>query len=129
MDSNHSSSGAKKILLIDDDPVIIDILSRILRPKGYEITVASDGIEALEKTFDEHPDLIILDLGLPKLPGEEVCRQIRKTEKKHHIPIIMLSGKTNDVDKIIGKVIGADHYMPKPFNIRELITLTAKFTS
>jgi two-component system alkaline phosphatase synthesis response regulator PhoP len=111
----------KKILLIDDDDCILKTTKRILEQKGYLVSTASDGEAGLQIALFETPDLVILDLGLPKLPGEEVCRGIKITERTKNMPVIMLTGKISDTDKIIGKVIGADYYMTKPFNISELL--------
>ncbi len=111
----------KRILLIDDDDCILASTKRILEQKGYLVSTASDGDAGLKIALLETPDLVILDLGLPKLPGEEVCKGIKITEKTKNIPVIMLTGKISDTDKIIGKVIGADYYMTKPFNISELL--------
>lgn len=111
----------KKILLIDDDDCILLTTKRILEQKGYLISTASDGEAGLKIALLETPDLVILDLGLPKLPGEEVCKGIKQTDKTKNMPVIMLTGKISDTDRIIGKVIGADYYMAKPFNISELL--------
>ena len=110
-----------KVLIVDDDPDIIRLLKRALNQKNYLISVAMDGEEALQKITQECPDLVILDLGLPRLSGEEVCKKIRKNEKFEKIRIVMLTGKAGEVDRIIGKVIGADHYMTKPFDLLELL--------
>lgn len=106
---------AKKILVIDDDVQLVGLIQIRLEANGYEVITAYDGWEALEKIRGQMPDLIILDLILPKLPGEEVCREIRKDEETKDIPIIMLTGKSSDTDRVVGKVIGANYYMPKPF--------------
>ena len=108
---------AKKILVIDDDAQLVSLIQIRLEANGYEVITAYDGQEALEKIRGWMPDLIILDLMLPKLPGEEVCREVRKDEKTKNIPIIMLTGKTSDTDRVVGRVIGADCYMPKPFEV------------
>jgi len=106
---------AKKILVIDDDIQLVSLIQIRLEANGYEVITAYDGREALEKIRGQMPDLIILDLILPRLPGEEVCREVRKDEKTKGIPIIMLTGKTSDTDRVVGRVIGADYYIPKPF--------------
>ncbi len=111
----------KKILLIDDDSAIIEATQFILEKNGYMISTAQDGEAGLQKTKQEMPDVVILDLGLPKIKGEEVCKEIKKTEKTKNIPIIILSGRNSDADKIIGRVIGADYYMTKPFEISKLL--------
>jgi len=107
-----------KILVVDDEEDIVEIIKLYLEDEGYEVIAAYDGFEALEKTSYESPHLIILDIMMPKLDGFEVCRRIR-TEAP--IPILILTAKkTEDVDKIIGLELGADDYMIKPFNPKEL---------
>ena len=107
----------KKVLIVDDEKPISDIISFSLKKEGYEIAVAYDGEAALEQFESEHPDLIILDLMLPKIDGLEVCRQIRKTSQ---VPIIMLTAKDSEIDKVLGLELGADDYVTKPFSNREL---------
>ncbi len=116
----------KKILIVDDDQIVSLTIKRVLELKGYQIAIALNGEEGLEKTKSSPPDLIILDLMLPKLSGEEVCKKIRQDEKLEHLPIIMLTAKSFDTDRIIGKVLGANYYMTKPFNINELLENTSK---
>ena len=108
----------KKILIIDDEKPISDIIKFNLNKEGYETITAFDGREALKKFEEESPDLIILDLMLPELDGLEVAKEVRKTS---HIPIIMLSAKDSEFDKVIGLEIGADDYVTKPFSNRELL--------
>ncbi|MBD9120297.1 response regulator YycF [Streptococcus sp.] len=108
----------KKILIIDDEKPISDIIKFNLNKEGYETITAFDGREALKKFEEESPDLIILDLMLPELDGLEVAKKVRKTS---HIPIIMLSAKDSEFDKVIGLEIGADDYVTKPFSNRELL--------
>lgn len=118
----NAVSKSKKVLIVDDDPLVVRTLSRVFEKLGgYQIFSAMDGEEALQETARSSFDLIILDLQLPKVTGEEVCKQIKKSEKTQKIPIIMLSGKCREVDRIIGRVIGADYYMAKPFDISELL--------
>ena len=107
-----------KILIVDDERDIVDFISDYLTGEGYRIIKAYDGAEALEKLHLERPDLILLDVMMPHLDGFEVCKQIR-TESP--VPILMVTAKSNDVDKIVGLEIGADDYISKPFNPRELI--------
>ena len=108
----------KKILIIDDEKPISDIIKFNLNKEGYETITAFDGREALKKFEEESPDLIILDLMSPELDGLEVAKEVRKTS---HIPIIMLSAKDSEFDKVIGLEIGADDYVTKPFSNRELL--------
>lgn len=108
---------ARKILLVDDEPSIVKGLKFSLEQDDYEVDVAYDGEEALEKFTAGDFDLILLDVMLPKKDGIEVCQQIRETSQ---IPIIMLTAKGEDMDKILGLEYGADDYMTKPFNILEV---------
>ena len=108
---------AKRILLVDDEPLIVKGLKYSLEQDGYQTDSAADGEEALNKFFNEPFDLIPLDVMLPKLDGIEVCQRIRE---KSDVPIIMLTAKGEDMDKILGFEYGADDYMTKPFNILEV---------
>ncbi|BCK49262.1 two-component response regulator [Streptococcus dysgalactiae subsp. equisimilis] len=108
----------KKILIVDDEKPISDIIKFNLTKEGYGIVTAFDGREAVTIFEEEKPDLIILDLMLPELDGLEVAKEIRKTS---HVPIIMLSAKDSEFDKVIGLEIGADDYVTKPFSNRELL--------
>ena len=108
----------KKILIVDDEKPISDIIKFNLTKEGYETVTAFDGREAITKFEEENPDLILLDLMLPELDGLEVAKEVRKTS---HIPIIMLSAKDSEFDKVIGLEIGADDYVTKPFSNRELL--------
>ena len=107
-----------KILVVDDEVDIVDFIDDYLAGEGYEVIKAYDGIEALDKLRQDRPNLVILDIMLPGLDGFEVCKQMR-TEST--VPILMVTAKDTDVDKIVGLEIGADDYMPKPFNPRELV--------
>jgi DNA-binding response OmpR family regulator len=109
---------AEKILIVDDEKPIVDSIKYTLYKEGYDVVVSYDGEDALEKVKKENPDLIILDIMLPKLSGLEVCRIIRRTS---NVPIIMLTAKGEDMDKVIGLELGADDYVPKPFSMRELV--------
>src|SRR5690625_7751739 len=101
----------QKILVVDDEKPIADILKFNLENEGYEVICAYDGDEAIELTHAENPDLILLDIMLPKRDGNEVCREIRKT---HNMPIIMLTAKDSEIDKVLGLELGADDYVTKP---------------
>jgi DNA-binding response OmpR family regulator len=107
-----------KILIVEDDRNLLDTLKYNLRKEGHEVVTAVDGAEALDVARREKPDLIILDIMLPKLSGFEVCRILRKETTT---PILMLTAKDEEVDKIVGLEIGADDYMTKPFSMRELL--------
>lgn len=108
----------KKILVVDDEKPISDIIKFNLEKEGYEVVTAYDGAEGLEKFAAEQPDLVVLDWMLPKIEGLEVCREIRKTS---NVPIIMVTAKDSEIDKVLGLEIGADDYVTKPFSNRELI--------
>ena len=108
---------AKRILLVDDEPLIIKGLRFTLEQEGYEILTAADGEEALQVFFENPVDLILLDVMLPKLDGIQVCQRIRESS---NVPILMLTAKGEDMDKILGLEYGADDYMTKPFNILEV---------
>jgi two-component system OmpR family response regulator len=107
-----------KILIVEDDSNLLAALKYNLSHEGYEVVTAIDGAEALEVARKDKPDLIVLDIMLPKLNGYEVCRILRKDMV---VPILMLTAKTEEVDKIVGLEIGADDYMTKPFSMRELL--------
>ncbi|MBN1317997.1 MAG: response regulator transcription factor [Anaerolineales bacterium] len=106
------------ILVVDDEANIVELARLYLEKEGFQVEVARDGIQALEKTAHCPPALMVLDLMLPGLDGWEVCRKIRA---KSDLPIIMLTARDDDVDKIVGLEIGADDYLTKPFNPRELV--------
>ncbi|MGA3409739.1 response regulator YycF [Lactiplantibacillus pentosus] len=108
----------KKILVVDDEKPISDIMKFNLTKEGYEVHVAADGEEALQKVDEVHPDLILLDLMLPKMDGLEVARQVRKN---YAMPIIMVTAKDSELDKVLGLELGADDYVTKPFSNRELV--------
>ncbi len=108
---------AKRILIVDDEPLIVKGLKFSLEQEGYEAEAAYDGEQALEMTARQHYDLVLLDLMLPKVDGITVCQQIREVS---NVPIIMLTAKGEDMDKILGLEYGADDYMTKPFNILEV---------
>ena len=108
---------AKRILLVDDEPLILKGLRFTLEQEGYEILTAADGEEALQVFFDQPVDLVLLDVMLPKLDGIQVCQRIRESS---NVPILMLTAKGEDMDKILGLEYGADDYMTKPFNILEV---------
>lgn len=116
-------SHKKKILIIEDEYSASKFLSFRLKNIGFEVLTAFDGATGLKEAMEVIPDLVILDLMIPKLPGEEVCKQIRESfdEQISKIPIIMLTGKDSMVDKILGKVIGADAYFTKPYEFNELL--------
>ena len=107
-----------KILVVDDEKVILEVLEAYFEKEGWEVLFASNGIDALKKVKEQSPDLIILDLMLPDISGEEICRLVRKDS---NVPIIMLTAKSAEDDLINGIVIGADDYVTKPFSPREVV--------
>jgi DNA-binding response OmpR family regulator len=111
-------SARQRILLVEDEANIASFVAMYLQKAGYEVAVARDGTEALTKANAEPPALIVLDLMLPDIDGVDVCRRIRQ---KSDVPILMLTARDDDIDKIIGLEVGADDYLTKPFNPRELV--------
>ncbi len=108
----------QKILVVDDEQPIADILKFNLEKEGYQVIVANDGDEAIRMAEEEDPELILLDIMLPNKDGNEVLREVRKTKS---MPIIMLTAKDSEIDKVLGLELGADDYVTKPFSNRELI--------
>ena len=111
----------KKILVVDDEIDLVETLRFPLELEGYNVLVSHDGEDALNQARKEKPDLILLDLMLPKLDGYKVCRLLKFDERYKHIPILMLTAKTQEKDKILGMETGADEYITKPFEIDSLI--------
>ena len=107
-----------KVLVVEDDSTLLGVIKYNLVKEGYTAITASDGVQAIEVAKKEHPDLIILDIMLPKLDGLEVCRILRR---ESNIPIIMLTARSEEIDKVVGLEIGADDYMTKPFSVKELM--------
>lgn len=110
---------SKKVLVVDDEPSIVTLLQYNLEQAGFEVITASDGEEGMQKAIREQPDLMILDLMLPKMDGIEVCKQLR--QQKMMLPILMLTAKDDEFDKVLGLELGADDYMTKPFSPREVV--------
>ncbi len=108
----------KTILIVDDEQPIIDVLVYNLKKEGYRTIEATDGITAVNMALEERPNLILLDIMLPKLDGLSVCKRVKNSL---NIPIIMLTAKDNEIDKILGLELGADDYITKPFSVRELV--------
>jgi two-component system, OmpR family, alkaline phosphatase synthesis response regulator PhoP len=111
----------EKILIVDDEKDIVKMLDYNLKKEGFRTVSASNGEDALDLAFKEHPDIILLDLMLPGMDGLEVCKALKKEGKTASVPIIMLTAKTQEADKIVGLELGADDYVTKPFSPRELI--------
>src|SRR5438067_9348575 len=114
----YQTQAQASILVVDDEKTLRDTLEYNLRREGYRVLTASDGTQALRLAFEERPDLVILDIMLPGMSGFEVCRAIRK---QLTVPILMLSAREEEIDKVLGLELGADGYMTKPFGLRELL--------
>ena len=110
-----------KILVVDDEPDIAELVRYNLLKEGFSVDTAESGEKALKKIRSENYDLVILDLMLPVIPGLEICRIMRKDERTNSVPVIMLTAKTEETDKVVGLEIGADDYVTKPFSPRELV--------
>ncbi|HYF62383.1 MAG TPA: response regulator transcription factor [Herpetosiphonaceae bacterium] len=108
----------QRILVVDDEPAVTDLLAYNLRKAHYEVLVAADGRQALALARQETPDLILLDLMLPQIDGLDVCRELRRTSQ---VPIIILTARDDEIDRVVGLELGADDYVCKPFSIRELL--------
>lgn len=111
----------KKILIVDDEKDIVELIAYNLEREGFAVSRAFDGQKAWELVNLEKPDLVILDLMMPEIPGMDVCRMIRRQDSTAALPIIMLTAKSDPIDKILGLEVGADDYVAKPFHVRELI--------
>lgn len=108
----------KKILIVEDEPKIVELVRRYLERDGYQVSVAGDGQKAIEVARSWQPDLVLLDLNLPDMDGLDVCRTVRRTSS---VPIIMVTARDEDVDKLVGLELGADDYITKPFSPREVV--------
>lgn len=111
----------KKVLIVDDEQNIVISLEFLMKREGYEVLVAADGEAALAKALDQKPDLILLDVMMPKKNGFEVCQQIRATPELQDTKVIMLTAKGRDTEVAKGMALGADAYMTKPFSTKELV--------
>lgn len=112
---------AHTVLVIEDDKDMVELLSTNLKTAGYQVTSVRDGITGLENALRNPPDLILLDIVLPGMLGTDVCRALRKNRKLAEIPIIMISARNDEIDRIVGFELGADDYVVKPFSVRELL--------
>lgn len=112
---------ARKILVVDDEALLVETIAYNLEQAGYKVVTAADGKSALEAARTEAPDLIILDIMLPEMDGLEVCRQLRRESGTATTPIVMLTAKGDEIDKVVGLEVGADDYVTKPFGRRELL--------
>lgn len=119
--SEITACGCKKILIVEDNLLIAGMLKESLESEGFLARVSPDGLDALFQIERERPDVLLLDLELPRLSGAEVCKKIRRNDTS--ILIIMVTGRTSEADRIIGRVIGADHYLTKPFDFKALLKI------
>jgi len=119
----------EKVLIVEDEPDTLQLLKESLESEGYEVITAIDGIEAEDKTHRENPDIIILDIFLPKRDGYEVCRRLREDKNSFGIPIIMLTAKDDYGSRLKGFLQGAFDYVTKPFSTEDLIKKTRKLLS
>ncbi|HZE40759.1 MAG TPA: response regulator transcription factor [Stackebrandtia sp.] len=113
-----SVEDVQHVLVVDDDPTVSDVVRRYLEHDGFRVTLAGDGMDALDRYRADHPDLVVLDLMLPRLPGIEVCRTLRM---ESDVPIVMLTALGDETDRVAGLTVGADDYLAKPFSPRELV--------
>ena len=115
------TGSGRKILIIEDESDVADLLTLNLRKAGYRVSTALDGASGLQKARDDRPDFIILDLMLPKMSGLEVCRILKSDAATAQMPILMLTAKAEEIDRILGLEFGADDYVTKPFSPREIV--------
>ncbi|RPJ42281.1 MAG: response regulator [Candidatus Latescibacterota bacterium] len=120
---------AKKILVVDDEVYILHILDFSLGAEGYEVITAADGEEAMRKARSEKPDLIVLDIMMPKVDGFEACRRLKADPETSPIPVILLTAKGREVDRQMGMEVGADDYIVKPFSPTRLIEKIGSYLS
>ncbi len=120
---------SRKILIVDDEVYILHILDFSLGAEGYEVITAADGEEALEKARTEKPDLVVLDVMMPKVDGFEACRRLKNDPETREMPVILLTAKGREVDRKMGIEVGADDYMVKPFSPSKLIQKIESFLS
>src|SRR6185503_15402787 len=111
----------QKILVVDDEPDAVELIEFNLKAAGYDVVRANDGEEALKKARMTLPDLIVLDLMLPEVDGMEVCKLLRRDQKTSGIPVVMVTAKAAEIDRVLGLELGADDYVTKPFSPRELV--------
>lgn len=121
-----SANVKSRILVVDDEPEAVELIAFNLRQAGFSVTSAADGAEALQKARAQLPDLIVLDVMLPEMDGFEVCKLLRRESATGRIPIVMLTAKAAEVDRVLGLELGADDYVVKPFSPRELLLRVRK---
>lgn len=119
--SGPSADQPIKVMLVDDSATIRRTAEMLLRREGYEVSTAEDGFEALARVVDERPDVIFLDVMMPRLDGYQTCAVIKGNEELGRVPVIMLSSKDSVFDKARGRLVGAEHFVTKPFTREELL--------
>ncbi|HSE32053.1 MAG TPA: response regulator transcription factor [Pyrinomonadaceae bacterium] len=117
--TTRASNGKTRILIVEDEPAMVQGLRDNFEYEGYEVISAGDGLAGLERALADNPDLVVLDVMMPRMSGLDVCKQLKS--KKPGIPIIMLTARGQEIDKVVGLELGADDYVTKPFSIRELM--------
>jgi DNA-binding response OmpR family regulator len=118
-----------RILVVDDEPEAVELIEFNLKQSGYAVSTAADGAEALKKARGQTPDLIVLDVMLPEMDGFEICKTLRLDPTTVRVPIIMLTAKAAEIDRVLGLELGADDYLTKPFSTRELLLRIKKILS
>jgi len=114
-------AGQQLILIVEDEKDLLDLVQFNLRQAGFETVTAADGERALDLLRQRLPDLVLLDLMLPGVPGTEVCRQLKSSPRTKHVPVIMVTARGEEVDRVVGFELGADDFVTKPFSLRELV--------
>jgi len=122
-----TENGQKQILVVDDDPLVVKILKEPLKRAGYDVRVASHGLEALQKVKERRPDLIILDILMPLLDGFKVARLLKFDKRYKDIPIIVLTSRATAGERKIGEQVGADEFLYKPFRLPQVMTVVQKY--
>jgi len=117
--TSRSTNGKTRILIVEDEPAMVQSLRDNFEYEGYEVISAGDGLAGLERALSDNPDLVVLDVMMPRMSGLDVCKQLKS--KRPGIPIIMLTARGQEIDKVVGLELGADDYVTKPFSIRELM--------
>jgi DNA-binding response OmpR family regulator len=125
----HPASVKLRILVVDDEPEAVELVEFNLKQAGYAVTTAADGAEALKKARTQMPDLIVLDVMLPEMDGFEICKVLRQDAATAKVPIIMLTAKAAEIDRVLGLELGADDYLTKPYSPRELLLRIKKILS
>jgi two-component system, OmpR family, phosphate regulon response regulator PhoB len=114
-------ASAPHVLIVDDERDLVRLLEFNLQQGGFETATAYSGEEALQKALHRVPDLVVLDLMLPDISGTEVCRQLKASPRTRHVPVLMLTARAQEIDRVVGFEVGADDFVPKPFSVRELV--------